>query len=800
MALGLLPACDGEVAPGASSEAARPGAAGTVAEAPETSAVARFVGGMRCGGCHPAEAAAWRGSHHDLALQEAHDGSVLGDFDGASLRHPHGEARFFRRDGGFFVHTEGADGALREFPVAWTFGVDPLQQLLVPLEGGRVQALGVAWDARPAEAGGQRWMQLFPDAAPGSPRHWTGIDQNWNHMCAECHSTGLRKGYVPGAERYETTWVELDVSCEACHGPGAEHVAWAEASGAAAPAGRPGARGLAVDLPGRGAWRIAPGEAIAERTGPPPGSAELDACGRCHARRGSIAPDYTFGRSLLDTHRPALLDEGLYHADGQILDEVYVWGSFLQSRMHAAGVTCSDCHDPHALRIEEPDAACAGCHRSEVFAAPSHHRHREGSAGASCVSCHMPSRVYMEVDARRDHSFRVPRPDLSETLGTPNACTACHGEHAPGWAAEQVRRWFPDGRSGTPHYGEALHAGRRGALDGPERLRALADDASQPAIARASAVRLLGGVAGPSDAADVARAARDADPTLRLAAAGAAEALEPAARLAAAGSLLRDPLRAVRLEAAVALADVPPPLWQPAVRSALADALAEYREAQRADADRPEARFNLGVLHAKLAEPEAALAEYRAALRLDPTFSPAAVNLADGLRRLGREAEAEQVLRDALAHQAEAAELHHALGLALVRQGRAAEALAALAGAAERAPESARYAYVYAVALHGAGRAREARGLLERTHPRWPRDRDVLAALVALQREAGDRAAALESARRLLALEPDSPEARAAVSELSGAASGAERGRMVPAPPSDEPSARGRGSPPSPGL
>lgn len=749
LALLALPACGRDE---------RPGTAPAPAAAP---APATFVGREACAACHPEPARRWRGSHHDLAMQEAGEESLLGDFDGAGITHFGVTTRFFRRDGRFFVNSDGPDGALRDYEIAYAFGVEPLQQVLIRFPGGRLQALGVAWDAP-----GRRWFHLHPDepVPHGDVLHWTGPNQTWNSQCAECHSTGLRKGYLPGEDRYETTWSEVDVSCEACHGPGSAHVAWAEA-GAPDDAGR----GLLVRLRNDAQWTFDPGAAIARRTGPEASDAELDACGRCHARRGTLREEYVWGRPLLDTHRPALLEEGLYHADGQILDEVYVWGSFLQSRMHAAGVVCSDCHDPHALRIEgAPDAACGRCHRPEVFAAPAHHHHRPGTPGARCVECHMPARTYMLVDPRRDHSFRVPRPDLGARLGTPDACTGCHADRDARWAARAAQRWYGPARAAEPHWAEALHAGRRRLPGAAHALAALAGDAARPGIVRATALRLLREADPPPPEALLARAAGDADPLVRMAAAEAAEALEPRARLVVARPLLRDPLLGVRSEAARVLAGVPPGPWAPGERAALADALAEYRAAQLANAERPEAHLNLGLLHAGFGEIDEARAEYATALRLAPWFVPAWINLADLERQAGREAEAEAALRRALEIAPELPDLEHALGLALVRQKRLAEALGALGLAAERAPEQPRYAYVYAVALHSAGQTQRALALLAEARRRHPGDRELLAALATLSRDAGDPEAARRYARDLVAVAPDDPGARRLLAELEG--------------------------------
>jgi predicted CXXCH cytochrome family protein len=673
-------------------------------------------------------------------MQDAGEDTVLGDFDAARFAHFGRVTTFSRRDGRFVVTTEGADGALHDYEVAYTFGVEPLQQLLVELPGGRLQALGIAWDSRPTAAGGQRWFHLHPgeSVGPDDVLHWTKPSQNWNGQCAECHSTNLRKGYDPGRDAWTTTWSELDVACEACHGPGGAHVAWAEAAaaGGPTPAGDPA---LAVRLrrPRAGDWSFEPGAAIARRAAPRTDAAELETCAPCHARRSTLREGRLPGEPLLDTHRPALLEPDLYEADGQPRDEVYEYGSFLQSPMHAAGVACSDCHDPHSLRLRaEGNAVCAQCHRPGAFDTPAHHHHAPASTGARCAACHMPARTYMVVDVRHDHSFRVPRPDLSVALGTPNACTDCHASRDARWAADAVARWFPAGRGGSPHYAQALHAGRRSEPGAEPALVALAGDATQPPIVRASALALL--LPRSRAGADAVSAAlADPDPLVRLGALEAAASLEPGARLRAAAPLLRDPLRAVRIAAGRTLAEVPPELWHPADRSALAEALAEYRAAQGVYAERPEAHVNLGALHATFGEADAARREYETALRLAPWFAPGYVNLADLERAAGRDAEAEALLRRALEIAPDLAETHHALGLTLVRLGRHAEALPELARAAALAPHAPRYALAEALlrAERGdrAGAERIARDMLAR----WPEDGEARALLAEL--EAGSR-------------------------------------------------------------
>ena len=730
---------------------------------------ATFVGADVCGECHAREAQRWRGSHHDRAMQIADVETVLGDFAEARFTHYQSTSRFFRRDDGFFVETEGADGKLAEFEVAYTFGLEPLQQYLVRLPGGRLQPLNTAWDSRPLEQGGQRWFHLYPDEPipHDDMLHWTGRVQNWNQMCAACHSTGLHKGYDLAADVYDTTWQELDVACEACHGPGSSHMAWARLGAA------PGDDGLAVDLvaDSRSQWHFVPGEPIAQRSGPPAGGVELATCARCHSRRTPLRESSARGKPFLDSYRPALLDEALYFADGQIQDEVYVWGSFVQSPMFAAGVTCSDCHDPHSLAVAEPpEAICAGCHRAEVYATPEHHQHAAGSAGASCLGCHMPARTYMGVDPRRDHSLRVPRPDLAEKLGTPDACTMCHTDRDAAWAAQAALQWWGDERRRTPHYGELLHAGRRREPGAGEGLVQLVADSREPAIVRATALRLLQGFAPTVAAPALERALRDADALLRMAAAETAELQEPGARLDLLRGALRDPVRAVRIEAARALVGVPAAQWDASSRRAFEAALGEYRAVQRLDADTPAAHVNLGLLHVRNDALEQARMEYETALRLAPWFVPAYVNLADVERRQGDDAAAEATLRRAIERAPANAAAHFALGLTLVRQHRADEALATLARAAGLDPAQSHYSYVYAVALHSGGRTTEALGVLARARARHPGDPEILLGQSLFSRDVGETQAALAHARALVELAPDDPAAAQLLRELEARA------------------------------
>ncbi len=724
---------------------------------------AEHAGRAVCVTCHEREANAWQGSHHDLAMARADATSVLGDFDDAEFTYNRVTSRFFRRDGKFMVRTDGPSGDLVDYEIAYTFGVEPLQQYLIEFPDGRIQTLGVSWDTRPKSEGGQRWFHVYPDEAIDHEDvlHWTTAQQNWNYMCAECHSTELRKNYDVAEDRYDTTWKEIDVSCEACHGPGSGHVDWARdvAEGGTSSAEDFGLTVLLADHDG-GSWVFDPDAVSARREPLRRSRAQIETCARCHSRRTQLSDDYRHGRPLEDTHRVALLDPVLYHADGQILDEVYVYGSFRQSKMYREGVTCTDCHDPHTARLLlDGNLTCSPCHQGAHFDTPEHHFHQTGSTGASCVACHMPVRNYMVVDPRHDHGFRIPRPDLSLTIGTPNTCTDCHTNRSAEWAAEKVTAWYGEKPDRPAGYAEAIHAGRNWRPQAGTMLLSVVGDPEAPGIVRATALDLLRDYPAPNLFEAVQRSLRDEDPLVRREAAGTLEVFEPEARARLGFPVLDDPVRTVRLAAARTLAGVPRYSLTEEQRVALDRGLEEYAEVQRFNEDHATGRLNLGWFHQQQGRLDEAEQAYQASLRAEPTFGPAAVNLADLYRMQGRETDGETVLRDALSAAPENADLLHALGLLLVRQKRHDEAMSYLQHAAELAPDRPRYAYVFGVGLHSIGETSRALEVLENAHEGHPGHAEMLLALATVSRDVGDTDSAIVYAERLLDLAPGHPVA-----------------------------------------
>lgn len=677
-----------------------------------SSARADFVGVDQCKACHLPEYQQWKDSDHDWAMRVADETSVLGDFNNTAFEHFGSKTRFYRRDDAWLVETENSEGQLQEFTISYTFGFFPLQQYLIGFPDGRYQALSVAWDSRPREAGGQRWFHLYPDEqiSHQDVLHWTGTYFNWNSRCAACHSTHLERHYNAAENTYQTTWSEINVSCEACHGPGKNHVLWAEKT----PHKKIPYGGFVASLSPVGEWLKTKDGSTAAHQGKS-NEAQVAACGSCHARRVQLTEPMPAGAAATDFHNHfqlALLDEALYHPDGQIKDEVFEMGSFMQSKMFHQGVVCSNCHDPHSLKLRYPgNQVCTQCHVPAVFDTPDHHHHPADSTGAQCANCHMPKTTYMVIDDRADHSIRIPRPDLSEKTGAPDVCTGCHQQQSGQWAATAVQSWLEaSGKTLQKHYSEttaAAHAGSESA----EAIVDLVNSMDTPAIVRASAMPLLPQTAIGAEV--VQRQLNSEDALVRTRAVGQFESWPSHIRTEYLLPLLNDKAKIVRLETARVLADINPQSLADPLGVQLENAFSEYIETQQVNADTHEAHINMGVFYSLRGLYNEAQKSYRQAIKLTPGFPIPYINSADLYREMNDESKAESTLRSGLAKSSRTAQLHYALGLSLVRQKRYDDALLALEEASLLEPADETYLRIYAVLLDHLGKTGEAVDVLE---------------------------------------------------------------------------------------
>lgn len=710
------------------------------ADAP--SSAARFVGSQVCVGCHQAQGQAWQGSHHDLAMQHATPATVLAPFRGEAFTEAGITSRFRQRDGKFYIETQDRDGREQEFEVTHTLGVYPLQQFLVPMPDKGMQALTMAWDARPQGKGGQRWFDLHAgqNVKPGDPLHWTGRQNNWNFMCAECHTTNFKKNFDVVTRTYGSTWSEGNVGCESCHGPGSRHVAWSGLSGAARLSDA--TMGLAQLLRDRkdAQWNISAETGNAVRSpAVSPDRAEVQLCAQCHSHRSQISDNYVHGKPLLDTHVPSLLDKSLFWPDGQMKAEVYNYASFQQSLMYQKGVSCSDCHNPHSLQLRAPgNAVCFQCHAPAKYEAQTHTFHELNSKGSSCVACHMPTTTYMSIDPRHDHGIRVPRPDLSVGTGIPNACNKCHVDKSPEWASQALLRWYPGIEARHPPLQTAFAAFDKGDEKALSLLSKVFEDAGQSSIARASALSRAVPAMGPEGLNQIGKLLQDRDPLVRRTAVEALATAPPEIRSQWLRPMLADPVKAVRMSVARWLAGVPVAGWDAKDQAQLSAIVDEYVKVQLFNADRPESYDNLGTLYADQGKWKEAEAALNKAIELAPDMAASSLNLADVYRAQGREDDAQSLLRDVAAKFPGDATAQHALGLSLLRQRRLDQALVLLRRSAELAPDNARFAYVYALALERDGQDRLALATLENALKLSPMDQDAAAAAAAICKRSGD--------------------------------------------------------------
>jgi predicted CXXCH cytochrome family protein len=710
-----------------------------------------FVDEIACVACHANEVAQWQGSHHASAMQKANEKTVSGDFNNVTFRAHDVANRFTQHGDKYVVTTDGSDGKPADFDVKFTFGVTPLQQYLVEAPGGRLQALSTAWDTQ-----NKRWFHLYPNEQIDhrDELHWTKPAQNWNFMCAECHSTDVRKNYDAASDQYNTQYFQINVGCQACHGPASAHIEWTKnQSNTGSNTGMvrdAHTLGFVVDLKSSNATE------------------QIESCALCHSRRSTLISNYTYGRPLMDSHLPALLQDPLYYADGQIREEVFEYGSFLQSRMHQKGLRCSDCHNAHSATLKAPgNALCVTCHnergpsarvgidtsglKKKNYDSEQHYFHGEGKPGSQCIECHAPSTKYMVIDPRIDHSFRIPRPDLSTKLKTPNACNRCHRDRSPEWAAKIIEQRHPDYHP-TPHYGEALHAGRTAAEGAVASLTDLIADHSVPPIVRASAIELLANYPGAITSNVLSSTLHDSNPLIRRAAVASVQSMPGEQRRYWLTPFLHDSILAIRIEAARILLETGvDSAQQPELASALTELAASYRTNQ----DHPEGRSGLAYLFAVRGQLNEAEAMYRSAIAFEPIPLHAAVNFADFYRATQREADAEALLRKTLAAHPRNPAVTYALAMSLVRQARKSEALQLLA---PLATSDASIAYPYALLLDSMGKRQQAIQLMERVLPNAHDKRDLLLALASLHSQSGANDKAAQYIRDLTAINPYDPE------------------------------------------
>lgn len=669
-----------------------------------------YLGGEACRACHEKEYKDWMSSHHAYSMREANEQTVRGDFNDFTFETDEIKARFFKKEGKYFVNTQGPDGAFQDFELTYTFGWEPLQQYITVFPDGHYQCLSIAWDTEE-----EKWFFLYPgqEIPPADWLHWSRGGQRWNSMCADCHSTDLAKNFEESDYAFHTSWSIINVSCEACHGPGEEHAAYIE-SGA-----------LPEGAKYNGAEHMSLTKYISTEE-------QVDACARCHARRSQITPFYNHTGTFLDHYIPDVLRDEIYHADGQIQEEDYVYGSFMQSKMYKHGVRCTNCHNPHSMQLIMPgNELCTQCHEKQTYDLEAHHFHPVGTESAQCVNCHMTGELYMVNDFRRDHSFRIPRPDQSIQYGTPNACNNCHTDRSAEWAAKSIEKWY--GKERPAHFSNALLAGSTRAPEAIPALIELIQNQEEPAIARATAVWYLGQIGGDQASYQaLIGALNDPDPIVKIEAMNMLAFLSAEEKMQLLPPFLKDPVRAVRITAANNLAGLPPELFDAVNQEAHRKALDEYETYLDMNADFPMGQITKAQYYERTQQPQKAEAAYQYAVRQDPLAHAANINLASLYNRQGRNDEALKSLQAIVQLDPEHGQAYYSLGLLYAELGQMEQAAESLEKSARLQPENPRGFYNWGLALQNMQRPAEAEKAYQEGLKQHPNQADLMYALCVL--------------------------------------------------------------------
>lgn len=655
--------------------------------------------------------------------------NVLGNFDNSTFDYFGEQTTFFKKEDQYIIKTLGPDGKPHEYPVLYTFGYEPLQQYLIEIEPGRIQALTIAWDTKQ-----QKWFHLYPDEhiKIGDPLHWSKHLFNWNTNCAECHSTNVEKSYDDKLNSYHTTFDEINISCQSCHGKMQNH-------------------------PQKG-------QKLSTTFKRP-----IEMCARCHARRHHVSPSDKSGESFYDHFFPSLLSGHLYYDDGQIKEENFVYGSFLQSKMYRAGVTCLDCHNPHSLQLKTTgNALCAQCHNpngnprfptviKKNYDTIEHHHHKVGSAGAQCINCHMPQTTYMRIDHRADHQFSIPRPDLTIKIGVPNACNRCHKNKSANWAYNQTTAWY-GAKKYPEHFGEVFHGARKGDPQAENDLIKLIDDNSQANIVRATALELLTPFSSANSISARQKALHHDHQLIRASAARSSATLPTNEKIRLLAPLLQDPSRSVRIEVIGILNAINKNQIPEKLHNDYDKAIIEYKALQKFNYDIPSGHFNMGNFYAKHSHFKQSIASYQQALKLDPSFFPAAQAIATVYQQLGQNDKAKQSLKTSIQAAPQQGELYYSLGLLYAEQKNLTDALPMLAKASKLLPDHVRVHYNYALALQHAGKLQHAEQVMLAANKVDPHNPDVMYALATFYIKQRKWHEALTFAQRLQKLIPNAPQ------------------------------------------
>jgi tetratricopeptide (TPR) repeat protein len=691
-----------------------------------------YVGDQSCKKCHATEFKEWKQSHHYMSMLPPNDSTVKGDFNNVTFSADGVTSRFYKKGKKFFINTEGDDGKNHDFEVKYIFGFTPLQQYLVHFHGGRMQVPRLSWDVNK-----KKWFNQYAGQKIPSHDwlHWTGNAQNWNTMCATCHSTNLRKNYDVERDIYKTSYNIINVSCESCHGAGKQHVDFINGDY------KSGERVLGSFM------KLAKNSKQTE---------ELNTCAPCHARISEINGSHIDSKEIMDNYIPQIPDTEFYHADGQVNDEDYIYTSFLQSRMFHKGVTCSTCHNPHSAKLKRiGNQTCTLCHIPTQYDVPQHTFHKKGTPAAECKNCHMPGKLYMGNDLRHDHSFRVPRPDLSVKYGTPNACSNCHKDKSEKVLADAVIKWY--GPKRKYHFAEDLIPGSRLDAESEKHLTKIIDNKFVPKIIKATATFYLGSIQTQTSLNTILGRLVSKEAQIRYRALRSLASFPAESWREAVGPLLSDKVRAVRIAAADLYITIPSNQISENYTKPFAAAQIELEKSLRFQTDFSTGNVMLADYYLKLKDYPNAQKFYLRGLKKDSNMNYAWLNLSAAYNSQGKNAEALQALESALKNDLKNERIYYNMALLYNEMNNLPAAEKAFAKAVDLKSTNPRVYYNYGLLLNQSKKSKQAEIVLLKGIALNPSDSELYYALTFVYIQSNNKTKAIQTAMKLKQLDASNP-------------------------------------------
>lgn len=706
---------------------------GYTSVAAKDSEPAKFVGSASCIACHEEEFQDWQNSHHDQAMKIADSSTILADFNNTTFKNHNVKSTFFKKEGDYYVNLEGPDGEFQDYKIVYTFGVTPLQQYIIEFPNGAFQCLQTAWDTEK-----NIWFDLQKDLELKSDEwiHWSGGAMRWNTACADCHSTDVRKNFNDETNIYNTTFSEINVGCESCHGPSSKHNEFYEnpIEGETPPK---------LSMPNG----MSPTELV-------------DNCARCHSRRSQITKYFDYTGSFLDHYDPALLTYPTYELDGQIKDEDYVYGSFVQSNMYHNNIACNNCHNSHSLALNQTgNALCLSCHLPK-YDTQEHHLHKLNTEASQCINCHMSGKYYMGNDFRRDHSFRIPRPDQSLTYGTPNVCNACHQDKDAKWASDIIVAHY--GKERIDHFSDYLLAGSQGDS---EAYKTLFSQKKYPEIARATALSLYSKRAlSDEQLLYLLEFLKDSSALVRNEAIKSFEKSSNKGYSKYIEPLLKDSIRLNRISAARYFNTVNSLVTEGTPFKA---AQKEYLDALDMVSDFAGGQHQKALYHQANGNIDLAIKAYKESIEIDSYYNQSKMNLALLYYQTGNLEETEKLYLKVIEQEPNFSYAYYTLGLVYNEMGKNDEAKKYLLEASNKDPNNINAIYNYSLLLQKEGALTKSIKFLNKSLKRFPDNERLLYAKLSALLNTSQLEEAYTICSKLIEVAPQNNEYRQIMNMLN---------------------------------